>query len=55
MRTTRNISATREIPEYHQFSIVMHRMQRLALFAACNIDGRKPKKVDRDIGAVSAS
>ena len=41
--------------QYHHFSIVMHRMQRLALFAACNIDGRKPKKVDRDIGAVSAS
>jgi hypothetical protein len=35
--------------------IVMHRMQRLALFAACNIDGRKPKKFDRDTGAVSAS
>jgi endonuclease G len=38
--------------QYHHFSIVMHRMQWLALFAACNIDGRKPKKVDRDTGAV---
>jgi hypothetical protein len=41
--------------QYHHFSIVMHLMQRLALFAACNIDGRKPKKVDRNTGAVSAS
>jgi endonuclease G, mitochondrial len=41
--------------QYHHFSIVMHRMQRLALLAACNIDGRKPKKVDRETGAVSAS
>jgi len=33
---------------YHHFSVVMHRRRRLALFTACNIDGRLSRRPERD-------
>jgi len=33
---------------YHHFSVVMHRERRLALFTACNIDGRLSQRPRRD-------
>ncbi|MFI0405795.1 DNA/RNA non-specific endonuclease [Actinomadura sp. 3N508] len=33
---------------YHHFSVVMHRQRALALFTACNIDGRSARRPRRD-------
>ncbi|WP_068927997.1 DNA/RNA non-specific endonuclease [Planobispora rosea] len=33
---------------YHHFSIVMHRQRRLALFTACNIDGKLARRPRRE-------
>ena len=33
---------------YHHFSVVMHRERRLALFTACNIDGRLSRRPRRE-------
>ncbi|ROO86059.1 endonuclease G [Actinocorallia herbida] len=33
---------------YHHFSIVMHRLRRLALFTACNIDGKLSERPRRE-------
>jgi endonuclease G len=33
---------------YHHFSVVMHRRRRLALFTACNIDGKLSRRPERD-------
>ncbi|TDD35538.1 endonuclease [Actinomadura sp. KC06] len=33
---------------YHHFSVVMHRQRALALFTACNIDGRSARRPKRD-------
>jgi endonuclease G, mitochondrial len=33
---------------YHHFSIVMHRARRLALFTACNIDGKLSRRPTRE-------
>ncbi|TMR07380.1 endonuclease [Actinomadura soli] len=33
---------------YHHFSVVMHRQRALALFTACNIDGRSSRRPRRD-------
>ena len=38
---------------YHHFSIVMNRSRRLAFFAACNIDGKTAKSINRYTGAVT--
>lgn len=40
--------------KYHHFSIVMNGARRLAFFTACNIDGAKAKKLDRDTGQLGA-
>jgi endonuclease G, mitochondrial len=34
--------------KYHHFSIVMNKSRKLAFYTACNIDGRKAKKLDRN-------
>ncbi|MEO3782651.1 DNA/RNA non-specific endonuclease [Actinocorallia sp. B10E7] len=34
--------------KYHHFSIVMHRKRRLALFTACNIDGKRSRRPRRE-------
>jgi endonuclease G len=39
--------------KYHHFSVVMHKRRRLAIYAACNVDGRTAKHIDRRTGAVS--
>jgi endonuclease G len=39
--------ASREL-RYHHFSIVMHRMRRLALFTAVNVDGKRLRRPPRD-------
>jgi len=33
---------------YHHFSVVMHRQRRLALFTACNIDGKLSRRPARE-------
>jgi endonuclease G len=33
---------------YHHFSVVMHRARRLALFTACNIDGKQAQRPRRE-------
>ncbi|XVQ07527.1 DNA/RNA non-specific endonuclease [Spirillospora sp. CA-255316] len=33
---------------YHHFSVVMHRRRRLALFTACNIDGKRSQRPRRE-------
>jgi endonuclease G len=33
---------------YHHFSVVMHRARRLALFTACNIDGKLARRLRRE-------
>jgi endonuclease G len=39
--------------KYQHFSVVMNRKRRLAIFTACNIDGRSAKSVDRKTGDVT--
>ncbi|WP_395103856.1 DNA/RNA non-specific endonuclease [Actinomadura sp. SCN-SB] len=33
---------------YHHFSVIMHRQRRLALFTACNIDGKRARRPRRE-------
>ncbi|GIH75688.1 DNA/RNA non-specific endonuclease [Planobispora longispora] len=41
-------AAASEELRYHHFSIVMHRQRRLALFTACNIDGKLSRRPRRE-------
>jgi endonuclease G, mitochondrial len=40
--------------KYHHFSSVVSKKRHLALFVACNIDGKTSKFINRDTGQVSA-
>ena len=40
--------------QYHHFSVLVNARRKLSFVAACNIDGRTSKFVDRDSGQVSA-